>query len=60
MSRQCFILCRDDVVTEGPLSQLRRPREEVRVATGAWMRLRIFGSRQEVCYVAIGFHGVVS
>ena len=26
LSQQCFILCSDNVATEGPLSRLRRPR----------------------------------
>ena len=34
MSRQCFILCRDDVSTEGPLSWPRRPRQMVRLRQG--------------------------
>ena len=49
MSRQCFILCRDYVAIEGPLSP---PRQEVRVAIGAWLRPRNFGSRQKICCVA--------
>ena len=45
MLRQCFVSCCDNVATEVPLSRSRRPRQEVRVATGAWLRLRNFKSR---------------
>ena len=45
VSPQCFILYRDDVATEGPLLRLRRPRQEVRVAIGAWLGPRNFGLR---------------
>ena len=38
---------------------MSRPRQEVRVETGARLRLRNFGLRHEICYVATGFHGVV-
>ena len=60
MSRQCFVFYRDNIVTKGPLSWPRRSRQEVRVATGAWLRPRNFGSGQEICRIATGFHGVVS
>ena len=40
--RQCFVLWRDNVATKGPLSWQRRPRQEVGVATGAWLRPRNF------------------
>ena len=59
VSRQRFILCHDNVVTEGPLSRSRRPRQEAKGAIGVWMRPRNFESRQEICCVTIGFHGVV-
>ena len=60
MSRQCFILCHDDVAIEGPLSQPRQPRQEARVATEACLRPKNFESQQEISCVAIGFDGVVS
>ena len=60
MSRQCFILCLDDVVIESPLSWPRRSSQEARVATRAWLKLRSFRSRQEICCVITGFHGIVS
>ena len=50
-----FILCSDNVVTEGPLLWLRWPRQEVRVATGAWLRLGKFQVVTENFGVAIGF-----
>ena len=46
--RQCFVLFRDNVATKGPLSQSRWPRQEVRVATGAWLRPRNFRSRHKI------------
>ena len=57
MSRQCFILCLDDVATEGPLSWSRQPRQEVRVAL-AWLRPKKFRSQREICFVATRFHGL--
>ena len=60
MSQQCFILYRDNVAIEGPLSRLRQQRKEIGVATGVWLRPRNFGSRQKICYVATGLHGVMS
>ena len=48
MSRPCFVLFLDNVTTKGPLSQSRWPRQEVRVATGDWLRLRNFRSRQKI------------
>ena len=40
MSRQCFVLCHDNVATKGPWSQPRQPKQEVRVTTGACSRPR--------------------
>ena len=67
MWRQCFVFCHDNVAIEVPLSRPRRPRKEVRVATGAWSRPRDFVSRQDftewccdrVFYVATGYFCVV-
>ena len=37
-----FFLCRDNVAIEVPLSRPRRPRQEVKVVIGAWLRPRNF------------------
>ena len=39
-----LVLYRDDVATEVSLSRLRWSRQEVRVATGSWLRPRDFRS----------------
>ena len=45
-------MCRKSVLfsiaTEGPLSRPRWMRQEVRVATGAWLRPRNFRSRHKI------------
>ena len=43
-----LVLCRDDVAIEVSLSLPRRSRREVRVAIGAWLRLRDFRSRHKI------------